>query len=159
MKERKKPLYRPVNTRTHSVRHGSLLKSRMERNSRKSRENDPLIGSMHSDQRHGFDYTPLFKFLLSRVGFDWNETYSEAKSRLDREDPIFWMVAACEADRQAYVRIGESSYFSGLYVSGSGRLALVDPAIDENSLAPFCSCCTHSFNGKTFTRKYIPTSR
>jgi len=56
----------------------------------------PQRESMHGRQQRGLDYTPLFFFLLSKIGQHWDEVYSEAISRLDRPDPIFWMVAQHE---------------------------------------------------------------
>lgn len=53
----------------------------------------PLRESMHGQIQHGMDYTPLFQFLLSKVGQPWNEVHSEAVSRLDKEAPIFYPVA------------------------------------------------------------------
>jgi len=122
----KKPLFRKVNTRTHHVRHGDCGEYRWSRNTKQERQNESSRGSMHSDHRHGLDYTPLFKFLLSRVGGDWAEIYSEAVARLDRSEPIFWLVASCEEEKQPFVRIGENSFFSGLYVDENNRLSLVD---------------------------------
>ena len=159
MRDRKAPLYRSVNTRTHGVRHGSGMKSKWERNTKKGLADDATMASMHSGQRHGHDYTPLFRFLLSRVGDDWNTTFSEAVSRLDRSEPIFWIVATDEASRKAYVRVGESSYFSGLFVDDDGKLALVAPELDESTLRPSCPCCTHTLNGKRFTQSYDPAIR
>lgn len=72
---------------------------------------------MHSKHRQGLDYTPLFRFLLSKVGQDWDAVYSEAVSRLDTPAPIFWMVAEHEADQEAVVRLGENAYFSGLLIN------------------------------------------
>lgn len=141
--QRQKPLYRKVNTRTHGVRHGSGQRAAYERGSSK-----PVSKSMHSGQRHGWDYTPLYRFLLSRVGEPWDEVHSQAVARLDREEPIYHMVALHEADAVPYVRTGESSYFSGLHIE-DGVLALVDPSISHENFRPTCACCTHSFNGKT----------
>jgi hypothetical protein len=107
--------------------------------------------------RRGLDYTPLFRFLLSRVGDDWDDVYRAALSRLDREEPIFWLVARSVPDRMPQVRIGESSYYSGLYVDENNRLAVVDPLLRVENMEPSCACCTHTFNGMTFTRKYEPT--
>lgn len=126
----------------------------MSRNTRAVKQDLAHNGSMHSHHRHGLDYTPLFRFLLSRVGNDWDETYSEAIARIDRSDPIFWLVARSEEERQAYVRLGESAYYSGLYVDGNKRLALVDPTLTVNDLKPTCGCCTHTFNGERFTQSY-----
>lgn len=109
---------------------------------------------MHSGLRHGRDYTPLFKFLLSRVGGHWPEILKEARARLDSSEPIFWLVAPSDIERKALVRIGESSYFSGLYVDSEGRLALVDPTLKLEDLEPSCGCCTHTFNGKPFVKPF-----
>lgn len=109
---------------------------------------------MHGKERRGVDYTPLFRFLLSKVGSKWREVHSEAVSRLDREEPVYWLVALQEEDRQEYVRVGESSFFSGLYVDSRGRLQVVNPSVNSSSMAPSCKCCTHTFNGVRFTQRF-----
>lgn len=154
MRQRKKPLYRSVNTRTHGVRHGSGKKARWERHTKASANHQAMNGSMHSGQRHGFDYTPLFKFLLSRVGRNWDEVHSEVVSRLDHEDPINWMVASELSRGSRYFRADESSYFSGLYVDESNVLAIVDPELTPETMRPFCACCTHTLNGVRLTTPY-----
>lgn len=151
---RKEPLYRKVNTRTRGVHHGGGAAYRHERNTKREKLNDSPLGSMHGTKRHGLDYTPLFRFLLSRVGQDWDDVYREAVSRLDRPEPIFWMVARSEAEKKAQVRMGESSYYSGLYVDDQNRLAVVDPELRVEHLTPSCPCCTHTFNGIPFTKAY-----
>ena len=146
----KSPLYRRVNTRTHGVRHrfgGDYSQSRQK-------AGNPLEESMHGSKRRGLDYTPLFRFLLSRVGEDWAKVHSEAVSRLDTPEPIFWIVARSEIEMKSVVLLGENSYFSGLYVDDENRLALVDPSTTVESMKPSCSCCTHTFNGKPFVQKY-----
>ena len=90
----KKPLFRKINTRTHHVRHGDGGEYRWSRNTKQEKQNESNRGSMHSDHRHGQDYTPLFKFLLSRVGGDSAEIYGEAVARLDRPERIFRFVAS-----------------------------------------------------------------
>lgn len=145
----KAPLYRKVNTRTHGANHGSGKRAAYERGTKSGAQT-----TMHSGQRHGFDYTPLFRFLLSRVGQDWDTVYSEAVSRLDKPEPIFWIVAEHEADRRDVIRYGESSYFSGLFIDAEGKLAVVDPSITPERIQPQCPCCTHSFNGKPVPRKF-----
>lgn len=77
---------------------------------------------MHGKHLRDLDHTPLFRFLLSKVGTEWNAVFSEAVSRLDRTEPIFWLVARSEPERKDYVRVGESTYFSGLYVDENGLL-------------------------------------
>ena len=143
----KKPLYRKVNTRARGVSHlhGGDFKN--------MRNRDSAIGMKQGTQR-GLDYTPLFKFLLSKVGHTWNEVHSEAVSRLDKEEPIFWLVSKDLASVNDVVRLGESSYYSGLFVDENSVLCVVDSKINEESLAPQCKCCTHTFNGIVFTQKY-----
>ncbi|MEM1151642.1 MAG: hypothetical protein AAGI03_13980 [Pseudomonadota bacterium] len=154
MKGQKKPLYRSVNTRTYGVRHGSGSKSKWERNSKASLKNKSMKQSMHSGQRHGFDYTPLFKFLLARVGEDWNGVHSEAIARLDREEPITWMVASSFSEGRPFFGAGGSSYFSGLYVDENNILSVVDPELTYETMRPFCACCTHTLNGIRLTSPY-----
>jgi hypothetical protein len=145
----KAPLYRKVNTRTWGVAHGSDGKARYDRNTKRGPSR-----SMHSGQRHGLDYTPLFRFLLSRVGHPWADTYAEAKARLPDDSPIWWQVARDRETARDVVRIGESRYYSGLYVDDTGLLQVTAPGIGVESLNPQCPCCTHTFNGKRFTRRF-----
>lgn len=58
----KQPLYRKVNTQTHNVRH------RVGGNYRDQRNADEPSPAMTQGVRRGRDFTPLFRFLLSRVG-------------------------------------------------------------------------------------------
>lgn len=148
---RNKPLYRKENTRTHGVSHGGG-DYRFSRHIKK--QDKTSLGSMHSGRRHGLDYTPLFQFLLSKVGEDWSKVHSQAVARLDRPEPIFWIVAVNEADKKPVVRAGENAYYSGLYVDENDRLALVDPGLKLEDMKPSCSCCTHTLNGVPFTREY-----
>ncbi|MFK8251993.1 hypothetical protein [Ancylobacter terrae] len=111
---------------------------------------------MHANRHRRHDYTPLFRFLLARVGEPWADVYGEAVSRLDRSEPIFWLVARREEERRPFVLIGESSYYSGLFVDEAGRLARVDPELRVEHMRPSCSCCTHTFNGVPFVRRYEP---
>ncbi len=145
--ERKKPLYRKVNTRARGVHHN------FGGDYRNSRNKKTPVGMRQGMQR-GLDYTPLFKFLLSKVGRNWDEVHSEASSRLDKQDPIFWIVAKNKESADDYVRIGESSYFSAFYVDESNILQIADHEINEKTLEPFCSCCSHTFNGIPFSKKY-----
>jgi hypothetical protein len=151
----KEPLYRRVNTRARGVHHDKGGEFRWSRHS----DDRIAAGAIPGKRQRGLDYTPLFRFLLSRVGDDWREVYREAASRLDRPDPIFWMVARSEAERRPFVVVGESSFFSGLCVDADGRLALVDPTLRVEQLKPGCACCTHTFNGARFTRKYDAEGR
>jgi len=152
----KDPLYRRVNTRARNVHHLHGGDYRHQRNTKGERESQNTRGSMRGGQRRGLDYTPLFRFLLSRIGDDWNEVYAEATGRLDRPDPIFWMVARQDHERQGAVRVGDNTYFSGLYIDDDNRLRAVDPGLSADNMEPACACCTHTFNGVRFTTPYRP---
>ncbi len=165
----KKPLYRKVNRTTHGVHRNGGGEHRWHRNTKaEAREivNEVKARGMRQSAQAGLDYTPLFRFLLSKVGEPWEPVYQEAASRLPdgnrhwgRDDPIFWMVARDKEDWQAVVRLGESSYFSGLCVDAEGRLAKVAPEIGPTDINPACPCCTHTFNGVPMTRSYDPEKR
>lgn len=144
----KNPLYRKVNTKARGVRHGSGGDFKHSRN--KKRETREQKGKMSATKERGLDYTPLFRFLLSKVGANWDEVFSEAKSRLDKTEPIFLMVALNQDEKEDYVRVGESTYFSGMYIDDHGNLQLTNPALTPADLKPFCTCCTHTLNGKIF---------
>ncbi len=149
MNKTKPKLYRKVNTKARGVHHHFGGDFKHSRN--KKRETlEQSKGKMSGKVERGLDYTPLFRFLLSKVGADWDNVFSEAKSRLDRSEPIFWMVALQEDKRRDYVRIGESSYYSGLYVDGNNTLQICNPDLKAIDMQPTCSCCTHTFNGKVF---------
>lgn len=105
---------------------------------------------MRGTHQRGLDYTPLFKFLLSKVGQRWDAVYSEASARLDKKEPIFWLVARSDAQRRDYVCTGEATYFSGLYVDDEGILRVVNPSLGAAGMQPTCTCCTHTFNGVRF---------
>ena len=154
----KSPLYRKVNTTAHGVHHRVGGDFRDQRKGEAVDQPEGLHQGMHGRKRRGLDYTPLFRFLLSKVGDGWNNVYSEAVSRLDRPDPIFWLVTLRSGDEHDYVRTGESSYFSGLRVDGDGILQVVNPQIGPGSLYPLCKCCTHTFNGARFTRPFNPNA-
>lgn len=141
------PLYRSVNTRTHGVRHGN--RARYDRHTKQNL--DPILAraSMHGNQ-HGRDYTPLFRFLLTKVGKSWNEVFAEAKARLDTIEPIFWLVARTPQPQNDVVRLGESSYYSALFVDAAGLLQRVNPQLTPEQMTPSCTCCTHTFNGVRF---------
>lgn len=145
----KAPLYRKVNTRAKNVSHnfgGDFKYSRHK----KQETLEQSKGGMYGKKRRGLDYTPLFRFLLSKVGTNWDEIFSEAKSRLDQTDPIFWLVALHEADKEDFVRLGESTYFSGMYVDNDGILQLTNPKLKAQDMDHFCECCTHTFNGEVY---------
>jgi hypothetical protein len=149
MNKEKPKLFRKVNTKTFNVHHNYGGDFKNTRNSKKETL-EQTKGKMFGKKERGLDYTPLYRFLLSKVGNNWNEVFSEAKSRLDKAEPIFGMVALKDDEKEDFVRIGESSYFSGLYVDEDNILQLSNPNLKAKDMKPFCTCCTHTFNGKLF---------
>jgi len=143
---RKEPLYRRVNTKARGVHHDKGGDYRWSRR----KDDRAARGAMSQGRHRGLDYTPLFRFLLSREGRRWDAVYAEAKTRLDTTEPIFWLVALREDEGQPCVRTGESSYFSGLFVDAEGILRRVDPALVPADMKPDCTCCTHTLNGVRF---------
>ncbi|SUO96280.1 hypothetical protein [Suttonella ornithocola] len=148
----KKLLYRKVNTRTFNVRHDFGGEFKNERHAKREHLTTSK-GKMYCKKQRGLDYTPLYHFLLSKVGQKWDIIFSEAKSRLDRVEPIFHIVALNSLDKHDVVRVGESSYFSGLFVDEQGILQLCNPNLTAKDLSLFCNCCTHTLNGKIFESK------
>lgn len=176
MKRRANPLYRKekktgLQTHYYVVSGGENRWSRNTKRTKKEAEDEvsflPHKGhnaykSGYQNRGFGYDYTPLFMFLISKVGQKWDDVYSEAKSRLDKEEPIFWLVQlpgekvhTMDSIRDV-IRIGESSYCSGLTIDENGILIKVN----ENALPimPGCKCHTHSFNGKPITKDTIVRS-
>jgi hypothetical protein len=148
--KRKEPLYRKENKVSlqtkYYVRTGGEF--RYQRNTKKFLNDESTHAPMNSG-KYGYDYAPLFKFLLSKVGKNWDEIYSEAKSRLDKEEPIWYLVATCDNDKRETVCVGEHTHYSGLYIDENNLLQKVNP--NANPSVPICSMHTHSFNGKAYT--------
>ncbi|MFD0939375.1 hypothetical protein [Pedobacter boryungensis] len=149
MNKEKSKLFRKVNTTAYNVHHNFGGDFKNTRNSKKETL-EQTKGKMFGKKERGLDYTPLYRFLLSKVGANWNEVFSEAKSRLDKPDPIFEIVALNESEKKDLIRTGESSYFSGLYVDDDNLLQLSNPNLNAKDMEPYCNCCTHTFNGKLF---------
>jgi len=152
----KPPLYRKVNTTARGVHHRFGGEFRHERNEKGSSTSEAVRLPMRRNVRRGLDYTPLFRFLLSKVGAAWADVQREAVPRLDRPEVLYWLVARNPQEEKAYVRLGDASYYSGLRVDEYGKLQLVDSEVGPSSLVPWCPCCTHTFNGVRFTLPYNP---
>jgi hypothetical protein len=131
------------------VHHNFGSDAKYDRNTKKG-----INKNMKKNVDRGLDYTPLYRFLLSKVGQDWDKVHSEAVSRLDQEDPIYHLVARNETEKRDYVRCGESSMYSGLYVDENNILQKVNPNLRNEELFPSCGCCTHTFNGTPLQKTY-----
>lgn len=149
MNKEVKPLYRKVNSRTINNHHNTGPDSKNDRNTKNGTKK-----SMKKGVQRGLDYTPLFMFLLSKVGKDWDSIHSEAVKRLDKEEPIFYLVARNEEEKKDVVRCGESSCYSGLFIDDDNKLQKVDPNVKNEDFVPSCWCCTKTFNGKVLVKKH-----
>lgn len=149
----KEPLYRKVNTKAAYCFHWYGSDAAKDRGTKHG-----IPKSMKKDVRRGLDYTPLYKFLLSKVGKEWDAVYSEACSRLITDEPIWHMVENNKPNHQTYFNLGyfinEKSFYSKLFVDENGILQKKDPSITADSFTPSCPCYTHTFNGIRFTKKY-----
>ena len=136
-----KPLYRKEADKrnNHHFKGGD---AKYDRNTKKG-----VSKSMKKNVQRGLDYTPLYKFLLSKVGEDWDLVHSEALSRLDKEEPIYHIVARNDIEMIDYTICGESSYYSKLFVDADNKLQKVNPELKNEDLYPHCWCCTYTFNG------------
>lgn len=148
-RDRIEPLYRKVNTKARNVDHHFGGDAKYERNTKKG-----MSKSMHGKKKRGLDYTPLFRFLLSKVGKPFNEIYNEAIRRLDSPEPIWWIVNKDFKDNSGFIRVDESTYYSQLIIDENGLLQVLNPEVTNEKLYPLCDCCTHTFNGKLFVNKY-----
>src|SRR5574343_796211 len=105
---------------------------------------------MKRKYKDGYDYTPLYRFLHSRVGRDWDEVYSEAISKLPERNPKpIWhivyhknqcvyedgklmirdsrgVISTPKAVTNTWDRYYSSSYWSNLYIDQENKLRFVD---------------------------------
>jgi hypothetical protein len=101
--------------------------------------------------KYGYDYTPLVRFLLSKAGKDWDVVFSEVKERLDKTEPIFWLVKfSNDIDIQPIVYVGEGKYYHTLIVDDNILTVYNKTATLEDGL---CSCHTHTLDGKVIKSK------
>lgn len=154
----KEPLYRKVNTRARNVHHHSGSDAKYDRHTKHG-----MSTKMKHGIHRGLDYTPLYRFLISKVGQPFDRVYSEAVHRLDKPDAIYHIILDKDnlgdimmryGSEKGYVKCGEGSYYSQLFVDENGILQFVNPQLKNEDLKPSCGCCTHTFNGKVLINKY-----
>lgn len=101
----KKPLYRPMNKVTHNGPphhdYGFKNRYRFDRNSKQTVKDEKEfaeksnIKKQHKNKNTDiglFDYTPLYKFLLTKEGCDWDGVWKECQERLNTTAPVYNMV-------------------------------------------------------------------
>jgi hypothetical protein len=150
-RDRKEPLYRKVNTKAIGVHHNFGSDSKHTRNTKSG-----MTSKMKSGVQRGLDYTPLYRFLFSKIGQPWEIVHSEAISRLDKEDPIYYMVQINNHERGSEFDYfcNENSYWTKLIVDDNGILQLKNSNLKNEDFSPSCHCCTHTFNGKPLIKSY-----
>lgn len=146
MKHSKEKLFRKENNR--AIKMGKTILGGEYAHDRRTKKDTPQKNGKMRSKNQGLDYTPLYRFLLSKVGCVWDDVFSEAKARLNTAEPIFAMVAQNANEKQDYFRGGDNTYWSGLYVDEQGLLQKVNPNFTGKNIEIPCTCCTYSFNGK-----------
>jgi hypothetical protein len=153
--DKKKPLYRTVNTRVPhmGLYHDFGSDAKYDRNTKEG-----VSKTMKNKKKRGLDFTPLYMFLLSKVGQKWDDVYSEAKSRIPESETEaiehMFHKPSIYFENNGYSLMGESTMFSKLMVDENGLLQKTHPELTIEQLYPTCDCCTHTFNGKTLTNKW-----
>ena len=152
-RDKKEPLFRKEN-KSSLYTHYYVKKGGDFRHERHTKEMKNFEGT-HKSMKSGkfdYDYTPLFRFLQSKVGKKWDNVYSEAVSRLNDTKPIFWLVKLHESNNiieefsfPAIARIGQNSCWHTLTVDENGILVYIDKTA---TITPSCSCCTMALDGK-----------
>ncbi|MBR5028611.1 MAG: hypothetical protein IKX51_05255 [Bacteroidales bacterium] len=167
----KKPLYRKVNKITHNGIRYYCQETDRYRNER-NKKNKSLPNQLpikRKQNRHDNDYAPLYRFLLSRVGCNWDEVWNECISRLDKVEPVLDMVVNVNKKGLAVdtsIRYPEGlpemfhdfracddsqTFWSTLYVDSNGILQYVDEhyTIDDADWQDdLYGILTASWNGK-----------
>lgn len=152
MNRQKEKLYRKENKRAMHYHGDTGSDFRYERHTKKMKKFEGTHKSMKGNKQRGMDYTPLFMFLLSKVGEKWDNVFSEAVSRLDKEEPIWWMVKLDLTNKEKYRNVtcgimrAENAQYHTLTVDENGILVKINP--DAKPYPPSCDCHTHTFNGK-----------
>ena len=152
MNREKEKLYRKENKNCIRYHGDNGSDYKYDRHTKKMNNFEGTFKGIKKVQR-GMDYTPLYKFLLSKVGQNWDQVHSEAVSRLDKEDPI-WNLVILNPDEPSMYRdlkyglvgCGENSFYNSLTVNEDRILVKINP--DAKPYPPSCRCCTHTFNGK-----------
>lgn len=147
---KKQPLYRKV-AKAINNHHFKGSNAKYDRNTKRG-----ISKTLKKNIKRGLDYTPLYKFLLSKVGQNFNDIYREVIKRVSDRKAIFHMFRKHEFETGDFVRIGESSFYSKLYIDENNIIQKVNPDLKNEDFSPSCWCCTYTFNGSKLIKKYIP---
>jgi hypothetical protein len=136
MEKRKEKLYRKENKSSLSSHYNVVSggEYRHERHSKKNKdfENAPRKTSMVSG-KFQYDYTPFFRFMIAKVGTNFDAACSEAKPRMDYRffEVLGWIFSGLnphenDGDNSMF-RCGESTTYPRLIVDENGLIQFKDP--------------------------------
>lgn len=152
--KKKKKLIRTKNRITHNGTSRDVnFRSRWTRHSKNG-----ITQKMKKRINYHLDYTPLFKFLLSKEGEKWEGVWRECQKKVDTVEPVLWMVQnirlnglpkhdKCLEEYDKSFGYEEGSYFSTMYVDENGILQVVDKNYKESTPLEYCRRCGETFNG------------
>lgn len=141
MKTKIKPLYRKRSKDKDRI----CPQSKWDRNTKKG-----IRKSLASKRWDDFDYTPLYNYLLTQIGEDFNVIHSYVQKRVNNINRIYDIIKP-STYKLSYVRVSENAYYSALYIDEYNTLKKINPNFNIEHMYPFCSCCTHTFNNKIVT--------
>lgn len=150
MQKEPAPLYRKINKKAYGAHYLRGGHARYDRNTKEG-----ISRSMKKGVRRGLDYSPLYMFLLSKVGCKWPEVHSEAVSRLPKRDTILEDIFK-PGKRAPVIWGGGSAMYTGMFIDENDILRTVTPEVKNEELVPQCGCCTNTYNGRELVRKYDP---
>lgn len=138
-----KPLYHKLRKTTHNgsphLDFPGKRRFRYDRHTEKVKNSDKVFEGFHkksTEDKWNYDYNHLFKFLLKSVGKNWDAVWKECQHRLKSTEPVSYIVINIRKnglpyfydvkDEQPFARVGETTYYSTLYVDEGGILQYVD---------------------------------
>lgn len=156
--DKKKKLYRERNFRQRWDEYNYHPKYSWKRHSKqamKDLENEitheGMTKSKHGDQGEGYDYTPMFKFVLKHIGEDVDKIYSEVCRRTNERGKYLFNVLVSRKPKDELnplLRLGETSFWSQLYVDENNKIQKVEPNM-QGAWITYGGQWGQSFNGKS----------
>lgn len=169
-----KPLFRKISKTSHDgyrFYYYPRKRAKFDRHTKNGTRRSLASQNEWKEMESMYDYTPLFLFLLKKVGTNWDDIWKECQQRLNSIEPVLIMVVNVgrnglvvtyndysqpsglfveeQTDGTSYgpcFRYGENTYFSTLFVDDNHLLQYVDSDhVHPTSEYPFD---TISFNGK-----------
>lgn len=97
------------------------------------------------------DFTPLYKYLQSKVGEDYDTVYSNVVERIPRNQRgVIDYIVMADNTGDGVARLGESTYFRTLYVDENNKLQFVNKDYKQ-TVSKWCYMDTTTLDGKTIT--------